>query len=111
MAISKRSLTDQSLLRCKLVGVIGPMDAAALSGGPPLFFAGSDADGFDEENGGELSAGDLTANLCFTGFGEDHVALIRRFMPRDSKSEIILCWKFLVPVALACERCEAWRGG
>ena len=44
MAISKRSLTNQSLLRCKLVGVIGPMDAAALPGGPPLFFAGSDAD-------------------------------------------------------------------
>ena len=75
-----------------------------------MFFAGSGADGFNEVNGGALSAGDLTANVCFVGFGEDYVGFIRQHMPRDSKAEIIYILETLALVALACERREAWRG-
>ena len=70
-----------------MVSVIDPINAAIMTP-PPVLFAGSGADGFNEENGGALSAGDLAANVCFVGFGEDYVTFIRQHMPRDTKSEM-----------------------
>ena len=104
------SKTNPSIMSKNLVSVVDPIDAAMMPGGPPVFFAGSDADGFNEENAGALSAGDLTQNVCFVGFGEDCVDFIRQHMPRDSKAGIIYVLESLALVALACERCEAWRG-
>jgi hypothetical protein len=99
------------ILRKSLVSVIAPGDAAAIPyGAPPVIFAASDADGFDKENGGVISAGDLTGDVLYVGFGEDYVRYLRRFLETDSRAEIIYVLETLALVGVACERCVAWRG-
>jgi hypothetical protein len=97
------------LLQRSLLFVIDPVDAAAVPNGLRIVVAGSDADGFDEENGGIISAGDLTHGVSYVGFGEDYVAYLRRHHEVSTKSEIIFVLETLALVSLACERCSVWR--
>ena len=100
---------NPGLLQRSLLFVIDPVDAAAVPNGLRIVVAGSDADGFDEENGGIISAGDLTHGVSYVGFGEDYVAYLRRHHEVNTKSEIIFVLETLALVALACERCSVWR--
>ena len=63
---------------------------------------GSDADGFDEADGGVISAGDLSSGHVFLGFGEQYVKHLSQHA--DPRAEIIVVLELLAMVALACER-------
>ena len=99
---------DKSLVEQPFRFIIDPIGAAHLPGSGEVVVVGSDADGFDEADGGVISAGDLSSGHVFLGFGEEYVKHLSQ--RGDSRAEIIFVLELLAMVALACERAPHWRG-
>ena len=64
---------NPSLTQVPFRFVIDAVDAANLPDADEVIVVGSDADGFDEADGGVISAGDLSSGHIYLGFGEEYV--------------------------------------
>jgi hypothetical protein len=82
--------------------VIDAVDAANLPDADEVIVVGSDADGFDEADGGVISAGDLSSGHIYLGFGEEYIQHFQE--DGDTRTEITFVLELLAMVCLACER-------